>query len=77
MSRDDLVLETVKQDLADQEELIDEQEKRLVLLLSAGLPTAVAQERLERLCTIHVKFLELEAALDPEAANHKMRRRLH
>jgi hypothetical protein len=35
-------------------------------LRSAGLPTAEAQERLEKLCAIHVKFLELEIALDPK-----------
>jgi hypothetical protein len=76
MSRDDLILEMVKQDLAEQEQLINEQEKRLALLVSAGLPTAEAQERLQTLSKIHVKFLELEVALDPQAAN-RARRRLH
>jgi len=76
MPHDDFILDLVKQDLADQEELIDEQEKHLALLRSAGLPTAEARERLEKLGTIHVKFLELEVALDPQAAN-RSRRRLH
>ena len=76
MARDDFVLELIKQDLADQEELIDEQEKHLALLRTAGLPTADARARLEKLSTIHVKFLELEVALEPQAAN-RLRRRLH
>jgi hypothetical protein len=77
MPRDDFILEKVKQDLSNQEDLINEQEKLLALLRSAGLPTAEVQERLERLCTIHVQYLELEASLDPRAATNRARRRMH
>ena len=69
------ILTMVREDLADQEDLIDEQEKLVALLRSAGLPTAQAQEQLQRLYTIHVRFLELEIALDPQAA--RSRGRLH
>ena len=42
MSRDDSILEKIEQDLSNQEDLINEQEKLLALLRTAGLPTAEA-----------------------------------